>query len=160
MITELGQFFFRFGIAFTVISTFLVAVMLASGMQVPEILQKASALASLLTGDMIRSVGSIISYAGLGLGFLAFISAMRTLFSGGMVPAQLFQPLTLAVYLTLSSLAIDGCVTSLSMLIDFYTPLLGTPAHLLTALKGSILTFITFTISYYIVVRAFGAPAE
>jgi len=161
MLATLGQFFFRFGLAVVIVSTFMSVALLVSVGKVPDVLARTSAIASILTGDYLASVGKIVTYASLGLGLAGLVTAMRYVFGGSVTYIQLFQPYVMLVYLTLFTIACDGCVTAVSLLIDMYAGVLGMfGGNTVLAVKGTIIGLIMTTTSYYILVKGFGAPAE
>jgi len=161
MLATLGQFFFRFGLAFAIISTFIATALILSVGTVPEVLVKTSGVMSMLTGDFLSGVGKLFTYASLGLGFLGGIALIRTFFSGSVAPIQVFQPAVLAIYLGLFTIALDGCTTAVGLLLDMYVGVFGAfGGTALLAIKGSLLALILITTSYYVLVKGFGAPAE
>jgi len=159
VLATLGQHFFRFGLAFAVVSAFMSVAMLVTVGKVPEVLARSSAVASALTGDYIASVGKIITYAGFGLGGLVAVAGL--FFRGSATYVQLFQPYVIMVYLALFTIACDGCVTAVSLLIDIYASALGAfGGTAIFAVKTLVLGMVIASISYYTLVKGFGAPAE
>jgi len=161
MLATLGQFFFRFGLAFVIISTFVSVALMISVGSIPEILVRTSAIASALSGDFLRSVGKIVTYTSLGLGFAGLVAWAKQFFGGSTSITQLFQPMVLMTYMTLFTIACDGCYTAVSMLIDIYANMLGMYGGVaVLAIKGSILGLVIVSVSYYVLVKGFGAPVE
>jgi hypothetical protein len=161
VLATLGQFFFRFGLAFVIISTFVAVALVITVGTVPEVLVRTSGVMSMLTGDFLSGVGKLFTYAALGLGFLGGIALIKTFFSGSVTPIQVFQPAVLAVYLGLFTIALDGCMTAINLLLDMYVSMFGTfGGAALLGIKGSVLALILISTSYYVLVKGFGAPAE
>lgn len=159
MLTTLGRFFFRFGLAFSVASVFVSAALLLSVGRVPEVLVRSSAVAAAISGDFMSSVGRVLAYSALGLGGL--LTAVGLFFRGSATYVQLLQPYVLVVYLALFSIAADGCVTALSLLVDTYASALGAyGGTAVFAVKGSVLGLALASMAYYVLVKGFGAPAE
>ena len=158
MIAEAGRFFVIFGLAFAVASTIIAIGLAAAGLPIPDILVRASAFAAFVSGDVVKALGTVATYAGIAVGLAGIMSILRMIFRGEQTFANLLQPIGFAAYIALFTIATNACVSVVSMLLDAYASATG--ATVVLVFKATITAFIMFCSAYYILARLGLLPAE
>lgn len=161
MITEIGQFFFKFGLVMIILSVFSTSLLIGLGYKVPNVLSSASAFAAIMSGDVMRGALQLMAISGsVGIGFVGLLALMKVALPGGLTYSQIIQPSIIAMYYGITVLVLEGCKSAVFIFTDIFIGLMGPPAAVLLTIKTSLLSFISFSVLYYMLVRAVGAPAE
>ncbi|MEM4436166.1 MAG: hypothetical protein QXO22_04305 [Thermosphaera sp.] len=157
MFYELGLFLFRLGLAVTVMFFVMYTLAVAMGVPIPPELVNANAFTAMIN----KSFGGFITVTGLSVGSLVGVKAVeslsRTVFGRG-IEFEIGKIQAIMIFIGLFTIAQAGIATITNLFVNYVSWAVPPLAGGVSVFNTLVNTLSTVSLSYFLMVKVFGAP--